>query len=163
MMDAVARNSSEDVLRTVDRLLAEGHNPQHFARQMVRFLRNALVAKVAGGDSPLLQISSDERARVGARGRAFQRRGPGALSADHAAHPRRTRLQAGAALSSRTGPAEAGARAALAAAGAVAERRSGAERSARATASRRARFAASTGSDTAAAPRVAGNRRPFAR
>jgi DNA polymerase-3 subunit gamma/tau len=48
----------------VDRLLTEGHNPAHFARQMVRFLRNATVAKVAGADSPLLQISSDERARV---------------------------------------------------------------------------------------------------
>jgi DNA polymerase-3 subunit gamma/tau len=64
VMDAVARNSSEDVLRTIDRLLVEGHSAQHFARQMVRFLRNALVAKVAGSDSPLLQISSDERARV---------------------------------------------------------------------------------------------------
>src|SRR5215469_4525182 len=64
VMDAVARNSSEDVLRTIDRLLVEGHSAQHFARQMVRFLRNALVAKVAGGDSPLLQISTDERARV---------------------------------------------------------------------------------------------------
>jgi DNA polymerase-3 subunit gamma/tau len=31
---------------------------------MVRFLRNATVAKVAGGDSSLLQISSDERKRV---------------------------------------------------------------------------------------------------
>jgi len=64
VMDAVARNSSEDVLRTIDRLLVEGHSAQHFARQMVRFLRNALVAKVAGSDSPLLQVSSDERARV---------------------------------------------------------------------------------------------------
>jgi DNA polymerase-3 subunit gamma/tau len=64
VMDAVARNSSEDVLRTIDRLLVEGQSAQHFARQMVRFLRNALVAKVAGSDSPLLQISSDERARV---------------------------------------------------------------------------------------------------
>ena len=64
VMDAVARNSSEDVLRTVDRLLVEGQSAQHFARQMVRFLRNALVAKVAGSDSPLLQISADERARV---------------------------------------------------------------------------------------------------
>ncbi len=64
VMDAVARNSSEDVLRTVDRLLVEGQSAQHFARQMVRFLRNTLVAKVDGGDSPLLQISSDERARV---------------------------------------------------------------------------------------------------
>ena len=63
-MDAVARNSSEDVLRTIDRLLVEGQSAQHFARQMVRFLRNALVAKVAGSDSPVLQISSDERARV---------------------------------------------------------------------------------------------------
>jgi DNA polymerase-3 subunit gamma/tau len=65
IMDAVARNSSEDVLRTVDRLLVEGQSAQHLARQMVRFLRNTLVAKVAGNQSPLLQISSDERARVG--------------------------------------------------------------------------------------------------
>jgi len=64
VMDAVARNSSEEVLRTIDRLLVEGQSAQHFARQMVRFLRNALVSKVAGSDSPLLQISSDERARV---------------------------------------------------------------------------------------------------
>ena len=64
VMDAVARNSSEDVLRTIDRLLVEGQSAQHFARQMLRFLRNAMVAKVAGSDSPVLQISSDERARV---------------------------------------------------------------------------------------------------
>jgi DNA polymerase III subunit gamma/tau len=64
VMDAVARNSSEEVLRTIDRLLVEGQSAQHFARQMVRFLRNTLVSKVAGSDSPLLQISSDERARV---------------------------------------------------------------------------------------------------
>ena len=64
VMDAVARNSSEDVLRMVDRLLVEGQSAQHFARQMLRFLRNAMVAKVAGSDSPVLQISSDERARV---------------------------------------------------------------------------------------------------
>ncbi len=65
MMNAVASNSSDDVLRQVDRLLTEGHNPAHFARQLVRFLRNTLVAKVGGADSPLLQISDDERARVG--------------------------------------------------------------------------------------------------
>jgi DNA polymerase-3 subunit gamma/tau len=64
MMNAVARNSSEDVLRAIDRLLVEGQSPQHFARQMLRFLRNVLVAKVAGSDSPVLQISADERARV---------------------------------------------------------------------------------------------------
>lgn len=64
VMDAVARDSSEGVLRTIDRLLVEGQSAQHFARQMVRFLRNTVVAKVAGSDSHVLQISSDERARV---------------------------------------------------------------------------------------------------
>jgi DNA polymerase-3 subunit gamma/tau len=64
VMQAVARGSSDEVLRLVDRLIGEGHSPTHFARQMVWFLRNAVVAKVAGGDSSLLQISSDERQRV---------------------------------------------------------------------------------------------------
>jgi DNA polymerase III subunit gamma/tau len=52
------------VLRQVDRLMGEGHSPTHFARQMVRFLRNTLMAKIAGSDSSLLQISGDERARL---------------------------------------------------------------------------------------------------
>ncbi|HXZ31363.1 MAG TPA: DNA polymerase III subunit gamma/tau [Terriglobales bacterium] len=64
VMQAVAEGSSQEVLRLVDALISEGHSPTHFARQMVRFLRNAVVAKVAGSESPLLQISSDERQRV---------------------------------------------------------------------------------------------------
>jgi DNA polymerase-3 subunit gamma/tau len=64
VMQAVAQGSSEMVLRLVDKLISEGHSPTHFARQMVRFLRNAVVARVAGADSSLLQISSDERRRV---------------------------------------------------------------------------------------------------
>ncbi len=64
LMGTVARSSSEEALRLLDRLMTEGQNPAHFARQLVRFLRNAVVAKVAGKDSALLQISSDERARV---------------------------------------------------------------------------------------------------
>jgi len=64
IMQAVARSASQEILQITDRLLSEGQNPVHFAKQLVRFLRNAVVAKVAGADSPLLQISSDERARV---------------------------------------------------------------------------------------------------
>jgi DNA polymerase-3 subunit gamma/tau len=64
VMQAVARSSSDDALRLADRLISEGQNPAHFARQLVRFLRNAVVAKVAGKDSSLLQISGDERTRV---------------------------------------------------------------------------------------------------
>jgi DNA polymerase III subunit gamma/tau len=64
VMQAVAESSSEKVLRLVDTLIGEGHSPTHFARQMVRFIRNSMVAKVAGADSSLLQISNDERQRV---------------------------------------------------------------------------------------------------
>src|SRR6476659_5980343 len=64
LMSTVERSSSEEALRLLDRLMTEGYNPAHFARQLVRFLRNTVVARVAGEISPLLQISSDERARV---------------------------------------------------------------------------------------------------
>ena len=53
VMQAVAEassenNSSEKILTLVDELIGEGHSPTHFARQLVRFLRNATVAKIAG-------------------------------------------------------------------------------------------------------------------
>jgi DNA polymerase-3 subunit gamma/tau len=64
VMQAVARSASDEVLKLVDHLISEGHSPTHFARQMVRFLRNTVVAKIAGGESSLLQISTDERQRV---------------------------------------------------------------------------------------------------
>ena len=64
IMQAVSGSASHEILQTTDRLLSEGQNPVYFAKQLVRFLRNAIVAKVAGTDSSLLQISSDERARV---------------------------------------------------------------------------------------------------
>ena len=65
VMQSVSQARSEEILRHVDHLISEGHSPTHFARQMVRFLRNATVAKIAGKDSALLQISSEERERVG--------------------------------------------------------------------------------------------------
>src|ERR1700678_659733 len=64
VMQSVARGTSDEVLRQVDHLISEGHSPTHFARQMVRFLRNATVARIAGKDSSLLQISTEERERV---------------------------------------------------------------------------------------------------
>ena len=64
VMQAVSEGRSEEILRQVDHLIGEGHSPTHFARQLVRFLRNATVAKIAGKESPLLQVSSEERERV---------------------------------------------------------------------------------------------------
>ncbi|HEV2990443.1 MAG TPA: DNA polymerase III subunit gamma/tau [Candidatus Angelobacter sp.] len=65
LMGTVARSSSDEALRLLDRLMTEGQNPAHFAKQLVKFLRNSLVAKVSSPESSLLQISSDERHRVG--------------------------------------------------------------------------------------------------
>jgi DNA polymerase-3 subunit gamma/tau len=45
-------------------LLNAGHSPSSLARQMVRYLRNALMAKLGGEQTELLQISADERARA---------------------------------------------------------------------------------------------------
>ena len=64
VMQAVARGASEEILTEVDRLISDGQSPVHFARQMVRFLRNATVAKIAGKDSSLLQMSGEERERA---------------------------------------------------------------------------------------------------
>jgi DNA polymerase-3 subunit gamma/tau len=65
VMNAVHGNSSDEVLRIVDKLMVEGQSATHFAKQMVRFLRNSLVAKISGTESPVLQISTDEKRRVG--------------------------------------------------------------------------------------------------
>src|ERR1700691_3718235 len=64
VMQSVAESSSEKILLLVDELIGEGHSPTHFARQLVRFLRNVTVAKIAGKDSALLQVSSAARASV---------------------------------------------------------------------------------------------------
>ena len=64
LMMAVSSSASNEALRLIDTLLREGQSPVHFARQLVRFLRNAIVVKVAGENSELLQISPDERSRV---------------------------------------------------------------------------------------------------
>jgi DNA polymerase III subunit gamma/tau len=71
VMNAVHENSSDAVLRIVDKLMVEGQSPAHFARQTVRFLRNALIAKVAGSESQILQLSADERRRVSAVAEQF--------------------------------------------------------------------------------------------
>jgi DNA polymerase-3 subunit gamma/tau len=63
-MTAVHENSAEKVLRIADKLLTHGHSAAYFTRQFTRFLRNTIVCKVAGNESQLLQVSTDEKARV---------------------------------------------------------------------------------------------------
>lgn len=65
MMDSVAQQDAAGMLEQAAQLLDAGNSPQQIARQMVRFLRNCLMAKLAGPKSELLQISDEESARAG--------------------------------------------------------------------------------------------------
>ena len=64
MLEAVAAGQSAALMEQLNVLLNAGHSPSALARQMVRYLRNALMAKLGGEQTELLQISADERARA---------------------------------------------------------------------------------------------------
>jgi DNA polymerase-3 subunit gamma/tau len=62
---ALAEQNSAAMLQVVDELERNGHNLQHFSRELARYFRNLLVAKVAGGDPRLIAASPAERAKLG--------------------------------------------------------------------------------------------------
>jgi len=64
LLEAVAAGESAAVMGQLNDLLNAGHSPQSLARQVVRYLRNTLMAKLGGEQTELLQISGDERARA---------------------------------------------------------------------------------------------------
>ena len=51
-------------LTVVDELERNGGSPQHFSRELSRYLRNLLVTKIAGKDSRLVTASPSERAEL---------------------------------------------------------------------------------------------------
>ena len=75
MLEAVDGNRSAEVITVANQLLDAGNSPAQLARQLVRYLRNCLIAKIAGigvegaGSegvaAELLQISPDEQRRAG--------------------------------------------------------------------------------------------------
>jgi DNA polymerase-3 subunit gamma/tau len=64
LLEAVAAGQSAELMEQVNLLVNAGHSPSSLARQMVRYLRNALMTKLGGEQTELLQISGDERART---------------------------------------------------------------------------------------------------
>lgn len=64
MMEAVEQRNAAAMLELAAGLLDAGNGPQQIARHMVRFLRNCLMARIAGEKSELLQISTEEAARA---------------------------------------------------------------------------------------------------
>ncbi len=65
MLKAVEEHNAASMLEQAAQLLDAGNSPQQIARQMVRFLRNCLMARLAGEKSELLQVSDEESARAG--------------------------------------------------------------------------------------------------
>jgi DNA polymerase-3 subunit gamma/tau len=61
---ALAAQDGAKVLELVDELERNGGSPQHFAREVSRYVRNVLVTKIAGADSRLVNASQAERAEM---------------------------------------------------------------------------------------------------
>ena len=64
LMESIGQGQTVAVIDELNRLLNAGNSPSQMARQFVRYLRNVLMARIAGENSELLQISPDERARA---------------------------------------------------------------------------------------------------
>jgi DNA polymerase III subunit gamma/tau len=75
ILEAVDGNRSAEVITVANQLLDAGNSPSQLARQFVRYLRNCVIAKIAGvgidgagadgAAGELLQISADEQRRAG--------------------------------------------------------------------------------------------------
>jgi DNA polymerase-3 subunit gamma/tau len=61
---ALAAADSRGMLEVVDELERNGQNLQHFSRELSRYFRNLLVARVAGADTRLVAASAAQRQRL---------------------------------------------------------------------------------------------------
>ena len=61
MTEAIHAADARRVLELVSQLAAEGYELAHFCGEYTRYVRNLMVAKSCGGESPLLQVPNDER------------------------------------------------------------------------------------------------------
>ena len=69
--DALAAAENSRMLEIVEELERNGHNLQHFSRELSRYFRNLLVARIAGSDTRLIAASPAERERLAKIGKSF--------------------------------------------------------------------------------------------
>src|SRR5579885_305431 len=68
---ALAEGNSGRMLEVVDELERNGHNLQHFSRELARYFRNLLVARIAGADTRLVAASGAQRQKLAAIAQSF--------------------------------------------------------------------------------------------
>jgi DNA polymerase-3 subunit gamma/tau len=61
LVGAIAAGSADRALALVHTFQKEGRNLQHFCREAIRHMRNLLIARVCGADSPLIAATPDQR------------------------------------------------------------------------------------------------------
>jgi DNA polymerase-3 subunit gamma/tau len=61
---ALEAGDSRRMLEVVDELERNGQNLQHFARELARYFRNLLVARIAGAETRLIAASAAQRERL---------------------------------------------------------------------------------------------------
>jgi DNA polymerase-3 subunit gamma/tau len=68
---ALAAQDGGAMLALIDELERNGGSPQHFSRELSRYVRNLLVTKISGADSRLVMASPSERAQMARIAAAF--------------------------------------------------------------------------------------------
>jgi DNA polymerase-3 subunit gamma/tau len=71
VVEAIHAGDSRRVLELLGQLAKEGYELAHFCAQLTRAVRNLMVAKSCGADSPLVQVASEERARLAELAKLF--------------------------------------------------------------------------------------------
>ena len=64
-VEAVVAADGDRVLAQVHRLAAEGHEPAAFLAELTRLIRNLMIARSVGEESPLLEVPRDARPLLG--------------------------------------------------------------------------------------------------
>ena len=62
--EALAAGDSRRMLEVVDELERNGHNLQHFSRELARYFRNLLVARIGGMETRLVAASAEQRRKL---------------------------------------------------------------------------------------------------
>jgi DNA polymerase-3 subunit gamma/tau len=65
IVEAIVAADAERVLGQIQRLAAEGYEPAAFLGDLTRFIRNLMVARSVGIESPLIEVPGDMRATLG--------------------------------------------------------------------------------------------------